>query len=1356
MRSWLVARLSTELLGPMHGSNEKISQRPDLVYSLGILAPKKKHDHPEEVQAELIVENSVDMIGEGVVEGEEAPPAPWIDPTAKPSSMGLSFTCATDDEIPKFGICVTYARYQYDEFDESFLRIPRACILPWETLSSGITSGNRISKAKIWLSPKDISQEQPVLVVCSKEKAEIGLDITIRSGFMNTNLFSITCLIHSRIPPRGDDEKYDASLNSELNIHQPEIRIALENGTTLSEYSPETSTSTEDEIDSALYHGRGQKARGHLCSAVWKEFDPQHISSEIRDTMNIILENGEEIHYGMSPPFAWVDHSVTPLKNRGSDFYPPDARTEYLPMLNIAAPEMNPTWEGESILSAQKLSEATTSAAILEILSPLLNGYKKWIDDSFDEAAFPHHSALKIQAEDAHERMKKGLHLLMNNPQALLAFNFANKALEVNSQWANSRPLNWRKFQLSFALSVLESSTNPYSSDREHLDLLWVATGGGKTEAYLLVTAYLLAYKRLSQESPSWQGVNVLTRYTLRLLTIQQYRRALGMITAMEWLRNSGMVNNVQIDLGHQSFSIGIWVGGSVTPNKICETETGLKMQSGWKNKIKTKLTGDFLQTHRISAVESLVGGHALPDSKYRSAAEPAQILNCPCCKETLSFTRSTEDTSRSTEGKIHWIVKTDVLMNDLIDVLGDDDAVPVTNASYTAHHSNFYSFEIEMTKADGIHEESVESLWRQIRWAAQTLGSKEFECCSTRPSRPGYFFRTYRNPNGDKVIYDFEIRCPNRACALNSTQWQAKSPAGSPIERELYLERPPLSLDGTPIEVVPCWRVSDSNPNVARGCPIPANTADEQIYRQLPSVIIATADKFARLSFEPRTGGLFGNITHHHETFGFLRAGAGMNGQNPDKLPAPKSRIVEIVNGLEAPSMIIQDELHLIEGPLGSMTGFYETVIEELIREGSPRRTRPKYIASTATIRSASEQIRCLFDREIHLFPPKGPNWKDRGLLIENDEEPAHSSGDKPGRLYMGFCPIGVSGLGVQRDVYSNLLHSSTKLSGDRYWSVVGYYNAVRELAGARALIEQDVIGNINRMAALEGVSPRSINAVELSGRMVSSDLPILLNQLEGSKRGDDGCIDALLTTSMFGTGVDVNRLNIMLVGGQPKTTAQYIQATGRVGRKNGALVATYLRGSRPRDLDHYERFLSYHLQIHRYVEPVTVRPYSMAVLERAAGPLSVAWLRNSRVATSQPWHMKNSAGLWNISTTRPVEFDTFIEIIKSRNQTQTRERQIVSRPPNAIQSILDSGWEKWANISDLAAEKGVAMSWVNYHLSPQYRNPPPSETYVVLGDERHVKIPENHKAAYSPHYPAPQSLRAVDSTIGIQTRRR
>jgi len=1356
MRPWLVSEVACELLGPSSGQFEIINDRPDLKYSLGILSPKKQeHSFDSTNHQSLIIDGSSNYEGEDSDSEDDAPPAPWIDPTAKPSSMGLSFTCTTVDEIPSFETCLTYARYEYNPERDIFKRRPRAMILDWNSIFKKIISVGSRHQAKIWLTPIESGDDCRKLIVCEKDDAEVGLSITIRNRFMDTDLWSITILMDSQILPRKEEEKYDANMDSELNIHQPEIRISMNEGSELEEFSPSTSNTDEDSIDAMLYAGRGQKARGHLCSVVWKEFDPQQIEPEVRSGLFAISDNEERVNFGEKPPFAWVDNSLEPLAKFSEKFYPPCVRTEYLPMLNIAAPEMNPKWDNETIFSAQKLSEATTPEAIEELLSPLISGYRSWIENSFDEMIYPHHRTLVIEAKDALVRMEKGVQLLKSNSDARLAFNFANRSLEVNSQWVNGRPLNWRKFQLSFALSVLESTTNPNSTDREHLDLLWVATGGGKTEAYLLVTSYLLAFKRLVPNGHSWQGVNVLTRYTLRLLTIQQYRRALGMITAMEWLRNSGKLNDTEINLGSQTFSIGIWVGGSVTSNKISSDDRiGHEMKTNWKLEIKNKLKGDYLQTHRITAIESLAGGHDLSTSRSRNAAEPAQILNCPCCKTALSFTRATDDTSRKSKETIHWIIETDAVIEDLLEIIVDDSSIPVTDAKFTQHHSNLYSIELAVNRPEGVDEQSVEEIWRQIKFSCSTLGA-QIKCCSTRPSRPGYFFRTYRDARNKQRIYDFEIRCPSPTCELNSRDWQAKSPSGSAIGRQLAIERLEENNSGSSIEIIECWRKEKSSPYVARGCPIPAYTVDNQIYRHLPQLIIATADKFARMPFEPKTGGLFGNITHHHEIFGFVRAGSGMT-NHADELPNPNARVVELAGGLESPSLIIQDELHLIEGPLGSMTGFYETVVEELIREGSVNRNRPKYIASTATIRSATEQIRCLFDRQVHLFPPKGPNWKDRGLLIENDQEPPHSSGEKPGRLYMGFCPIGVSALGVQRDVFANILHAGKKTNGDRYWSVVGYYNAVRELAGARALIEQDVVGKLNLLASSEGGKPRELNLVELSGRMVSSDLPILLDQLENSERGDDGCVDVLLTTSMFGTGVDVNRLNLMFVAGQPKTTAQYIQATGRVGRKNGALITTFLRGSRPRDLDHYERFLSYHLQIHRFVEPVTVRPFSMAVLERAAGPLSVAWLRNSRVANSIPWRMKNSASQWNIATPKPSEFDKFIEIIESRNRSQIPERQIVSRPPNAIQSALDSGWEKWAHISDLAARNGVDVDWVNYRLSMMYGRPPPPETFVVLGDERHVKDPENHKAAYSPNYSAPQSLRAVDSTIGVQTRGR
>ena len=336
-----------------------------------------------------------------------------------------------------------------------------------------------------------------------------------------------------------------------------------------------------------------------------------------------------------------------------------------------------------------------------------------------------------------------------------------------------------------------------------------------------------------------------------------------------------------------------------------------------------------------------------------------------------------------------------------------------------------------------------------------------------------------------------------------------------------------------------------------------------------------------------------------------------------------------------------------------------------------------------------------------------------------------------------------------------ANVLHNGARLSSDRYWTAVGYYNAVRELAGGRALMEQDVQSALERLRLRDGLA-RGRDAdslVELSSRMDSTDLPILLEQLEHQERGTAGAVDALLTTSMFGTGVDVNRLNFMLVAGQPKTTAQYIQATGRVGRRNGALVATYLRAARPRDLDHYERFVGYHLQIHRYVEPVTVRPYAFPVLERAGGPLSIAWIRNSRRPMSEPWRTTSGAERWVTGNPRPSEFDRFIDIIETRNNAQTAERRIVLQPPNAIITLLNNGWDVWGVISDDARnDPNGPIRWFKY----ANRFHQDDTTFVVLGDERHVANPQDHRAAYSERNPAPQSLRSVDSTTGVETRRR
>ena len=178
-----------------------------------------------------------------------------------------------------------------------------------------------------------------------------------------------------------------------------------------------------------------------------------------------------------------------------------------------------------------------------------------------------------------------------------------------------------------------------------------------------------------------------------------------------------------------------------------------------------------------------------------------------------------------------------------------------------------------------------------------------------------------------------------------------------------------------------------------------------------------------------------------------------------------------------------------------------------------------------------------------------------------------------------------------------------------------MGYFNAKRELAGALGLYKQDIPERLGVLADRDGhvhFGPRDY--IELSGRTESVEIPGKLDRLA---KFPDNDVDALFCTSMFGTGVDVDRLGLMVVHGQPKTTANYIQATGRVGRKMGGLVITFLRSTRPRDLDHYEFFVGYHRSLHRYVEPITVFPFSPRARERGLGPLSVLVLRNARAVS-------------------------------------------------------------------------------------------------------------------------------------------
>ncbi|CAL9296749.1 helicase-related protein [Streptomyces sp. SudanB91_2054] len=351
----------------------------------------------------------------------------------------------------------------------------------------------------------------------------------------------------------------------------------------------------------------------------------------------------------------------------------------------------------------------------------------------------------------------------------------------------------------------------------------------------------------------------------------------------------------------------------------------------------------------------------------------------------------------------------------------------------------------------------------------------------------------------------------------------------------------------------------------------LPVHLIDEAVYDARPTLVIATVDKFASMPWRPATSALF-------------------NRDDP-------------TDGTPPPELIVQDELHLISGPLGTLTGLYETAVDALAE-------RPKVIASTATIRRAADQGRHLFAREVRQFPPAGLDSRDSWFAVETPRE------EKASRRYVGLLAPGTSQSTLLIRTYATLLHRALHADTDdkvrdAYWSLIGYFNSLRLLSAAELQVHDDVVAYLELLADREGVAVRSVaNYSELTSRIDASEIPTRLKGIE-KRLPDEDTVDVLLATNMIAVGVDVDRLGLMAVMGQPQTTAEYIQATSRVGRSRPGLVAVMLNSARARDRSHYENFQHYHSALYREVESTSVTPFSARARGRGLHAVIVALAR-------------------------------------------------------------------------------------------------------------------------------------------------
>ncbi len=750
-----------------------------------------------------------------------------------------------------------------------------------------------------------------------------------------------------------------------------------------------------------------------------------------------------------------VGHGCSPSWNDNDIDFTDSITTEAIPVYEIKPIVPNELKSVElKMFDLSDLSEKDITTNLVKLNAE----YKAWIDkqeeianaelqDYLLETALRHIDSCRLCLQ----RMKEGVEVLKSNEKVKRAFKLMNRAMLLQQLHYSIETRNWtlekgniiglkdaiipdindtstwkpglgawRPFQLAFILMNLNSMLDSSHADREMVDLIWFPTGGGKTEAYLGLSAFTIFLKRLKDKNDS--GTTVLMRYTLRLLTAQQFQRAAALICACDKLRKEH-----EEELGTARITIGLWVGSDSTPNRRDEARRVFQiMEQG------------------------------------REEENPFIVLKCPWCGSQMGYLK-----------------------------------------------------EARTNKVKG--------------YKRRRVGTKE------------------------SIIY----QCDNQQCDFSKHDYN-----------------------------------------------LPLVVIDEDIYDNPPTLLIGTVDKFAMLTWKPEAKTIFGF-------------------RGNERMFSP-------------PELIIQDELHLISGPLGSMVGLYETMIEELC---TSNKIKPKIIASSATISRAKEQINSLYGRgtnNVNIFPAQ--------CLSAGDSFFAYEDTTSTGRIYTGiFASALPSHATAQVRVISALLQSVKSISvaeeilRDPYWTALTYFNSIRELGHAATLIRADIREYMNSIwirKAIKGDERRFINRdIELTSRINSNDIPEYLEQISKSWTGDktEYPVDVCLATNMISVGVDIPRLGLMTVIGQPKTTSEYIQATSRVGRskKGPGLVFTIYNCSKPRDRSHFEHFQEYHSKIYSKVEPTSVTPFSAPARERGLHAILVGLIRfystDQSSSTPRPFPQKD-----------------------------------------------------------------------------------------------------------------------------------
>lgn len=1029
-RDEIINRIRAMLVGPKDGTKESFSGSPYLRYMTGMLFPKKA---TVSQLAEVVSADGDDELAQPVENRDDIsgsdPTCLQLTSEALPSAVGLSFHVDSKGPIR----CEIWAAI-YQRRDQS----PKGSGRAGEVWSR-IELGTPELPICIDLAPdsnrESVFDGRATLGARRRAAADGGFVVTVS-------------LVNEQVAKSGADEPASTLFQVGMRCRMPSGNI-LPYPAVGTFHGP---TSEEAEV-AYLYRREMPYARGHGAAANWGCYGIEQNRCE------------------------WV-------------------AIEHIPTADIPYPTF--LLAGAAIVDERcyqlDFLQGSSRKEVLRALRTISEAYQTWMDDQAKqtiEAEFAQASQLALErAKHWCLRIGKGLSILEADETAWKAFQLANRAMGIQmclienqrsrgsqkggpflrSENRTTPDLNfngkiWRPFQIAFLLASIETLMDPACPDRDIVDVIWFPTGGGKTEAYLLLGAFELIRRRL-QEGARDTATAILSRYTLRFLTADQFQRTSALVAALELLRFEDSET-----LGDRQFTLGLWAGNPLTPNYF----------------------RDACRIHQ----EQL---------DARTPRNPFLLVACPCC-----------GTEIYPENPVR---------------LPNGDANP-----------------------------------------------REFGVVAT-----------------DVAFY---FRCPSEACPFHDR--------------------------------------------------LPLNVVDEALYAAPPSILLGTIDKFAMLPWDNRARAFFG-------------------GPDDNSLP---------------PSLIIQDELHLISGPLGSLAAPYEAAIDTVIEL---RGVRAKRIGSTATIRNAADQVQGLYGRKSAVFPTPIHAW-DNAFFFRTDNE-------RPGRRYVGVMAQGHvkpvvamtwTSASILQSVHEANVSEAVK---DAYWTLLAYHNSRRELGRTMTAARDEIA---TRIQALEPSEARArqliLDPLELSAQMVKS-MSEARTELERRHSDRESAVDFAPCTSIISVGVDIPRLGIMLVNGQPKLTSEYIQATSRVGRGNiPGLVVSLFSPAKPRDRSHYEDFRAYHEAIYRYVEPTSVTPYAIPVRERTLHAALVTLMRHwSR------WNDNEDA--------RAVDFSE-LTTIKAIERLLSTMCTADPAEANAIKSDMNALIEEWRE----ATEAGDPIYYEVTNAGPQFR---------------------------------------------------